>query len=169
MKKLLAGICILTLAALAACTTNKQLTSMPLSQIAIDTIVAVTMQAAKNVSPGAPTALNTPALITVSPSAAATPSSPTTSGAPTEPSSISVSNQCLSGNLTATLTWKAVTDNGTGYHVYRNGTLIATLPANATTYTDTAKVTPGTGIVYSVAAFNDTGNLATSAIGFLCK
>ena len=181
MKKLLAGICTLTLAVLVACNINSQPTPMSLSQIAIDTIVAETMQAVESASPTAPTVLNTPAsltpvVMTPSPSATpmaniatVTPSPSAIPGVPDEPSSLSYQHQCPSGKLTTTLTWKNVTDNETGYHVYRNRTLIATLAANSTTYTDTATVTPGTLIVYAVTAFNDAGDSAASAAIFLCK
>ena len=181
MKKLLAGICTLTLAVLVACNINSQPTPMSLSQIAIDTIVAETMQAVESASPTAPTVLNTPAsltpvVMTPSPSATpmaniatVTPSPSTIPGVPDEPSSLSYQYQCPSGKLTTTLTWKNVADNETGYHVYRNRALIATLPANSTTYTDTATVTPGTLIVYAVTAFNDAGDSAAGAAIFLCK
>ena len=186
MKKLLTGISMLTLVVLMACSANNsQPTPMSLSQIAIDTIVAVTMQAAESTSTNAPTALNTPASLTpltmtpamtASPSAtptadipAVTPSPSAISGLPEEPSSISVSKQCPSGNLTAILTWKDTADDKTGYHIYRNGAVIVTLPAKSTTYTDTTTITPGTGVVYSVTAYNDAGESTARSASFLCK
>jgi len=68
-------------------------------------------------------------------------------------------------NLTATpssptkvdLSWNASTDNRrvTGYHVYRNGTLIAS--PTVTTYSDTG-LSPNTTYGYAVSAFDLAGN-----------
>jgi large repetitive protein len=62
------------------------------------------------------------------------------------------------------LTWTASTDTGGsslgGYHVYRDGTLIAT--TSTTSYTDAdSAVVPGT-YVYLVVAFDNAGNTAAS-------
>lgn len=69
MKKLLAGICILTLAVLACNLVDKELTPSSPSRPAIATAVAQTMQAAEGASPTAPTVFDTPPLMTPSPSA----------------------------------------------------------------------------------------------------
>ena len=69
MKKLLAGICILTLAVLACNLVDKELTPSSPSRPAIATAVAQTMQAAESASPTAPTVFDTPPLMTPSPSA----------------------------------------------------------------------------------------------------
>lgn len=63
---------------------------------------------------------------------------------------------CGVGSATVILRWLDTADNENGYHVYRSGQLIADLPANSTTYTDTAAPT-GTTLSYSVMAYNDAG------------
>jgi chitodextrinase len=58
---------------------------------------------------------------------------------------------------TATVSWTASTDNVrvTGYHVYRNGSLVGT--ATAASYQDTG-LTPNTTYTYTVSAFDGAGN-----------
>jgi hypothetical protein len=51
--------------------------------------------------------------------------------------------------------------NETGFHLYRNGTRIATLVANITTYTDTG-LTCGQSYRYRVSAYNTVGESAMS-------
>jgi chitodextrinase len=64
---------------------------------------------------------------------------------------------------TARLVWTASTDNVgvTGYYVYRNGALLATL-ASGTSYTDST-VTASTTYTYTVKAFDAAANLSTSS------
>lgn len=76
------------------------------------------------------------------------------------------------GNLGATavsssqvnLSWTASSDDVrvTGYRVTRNGSLLQSLPGNATSYSDdTAQ--PATTYTYSVAAFDATGNTSAAS------
>jgi hypothetical protein len=69
MKKLVAGICVLALAALACNFVNQGSMPSSPSRSAIATVVAQTMQAVESASPTVPTVLNTPILVTPSPSA----------------------------------------------------------------------------------------------------
>ena len=57
-----------------------------------------------------------------------------------------------SSEATATLAWDAV-DGATGYKLYRDGVLIATL--TDTSYTDT--IQPFTSYIYTLTAYNDSG------------
>ena len=60
------------------------------------------------------------------------------------------------------LGWTDNATNETGYRVYRNAQLIATLGANATSYTDNP---PGSGpYSYGVQAFNDVGTSGTPTV-----
>jgi len=250
MKNLLMGICTLTLAVLA-CNLNKSSPSS-LSQAAINTVVAQTMQAFESASPTAPTvlmntpALNTPVLstptlmtpglMTPSPSATpmavikavtyclagpaetyngitnlnpnqtaavlgkdssgdywliqtasgecwvaaqyvvitgntqniptVTPPPTTTTGVPAEPGSVFYIYSCPSLTETViTLTWKDVANDETGYRVYRNGSPIAELPANSTTYTDDTSRGSGSTFSYSVEAFNSIGTSTQRTTG----
>ncbi|HPR41823.1 MAG TPA: fibronectin type III domain-containing protein [Candidatus Methanofastidiosa archaeon] len=59
------------------------------------------------------------------------------------------------------LAWNDNADNEDGFKVFRNGTLIATLPANTTSYTDEG-LECGTSYTYYVMSYNDVGNSAAS-------
>jgi CSLREA domain-containing protein len=61
-----------------------------------------------------------------------------------------------------TLSWTDQADNETGYRVYRDGKLIAKLPANATSYQDT--LTSDYYHVYSVEAYNEAGSSARISV-----
>lgn len=84
---------------------------------------------------------------------------------PTEPYSIPIppipSNFRLSSSTeaTATLAWSAV-DGATGYKLYRDGILIATL--TGTSYTDT--IQPFTSYIYTLTAYNDSGESDPASI-----
>ena len=64
-----------------------------------------------------------------------------------------------------TLEWIDVADNEAGYKVFRDGVLLATLPANATSYVD--KPPYGGAYTYEVTAFNDGG--ASSKASMIVK
>jgi alpha-tubulin suppressor-like RCC1 family protein len=55
------------------------------------------------------------------------------------------------------LTWRDNAEDEQGFHLERNGTQIATLPANTQTYTDTGLI-PDTPYGYRVRAYNTLGN-----------
>ena len=86
----------------------------------------------------------------------ATPAATATPQLPAAPDKLVVSNQvCNANQYTVTLGWVDVANNETGYRVYRNGSLIATLGANAEGYVDNP---PGSGpYTYGVEAYNAAG------------
>jgi Bacterial SH3 domain len=98
-----------------------------------------------------------------------TPTASTAQGVPTKPGSLFYQYSCSFGNLTTQLTWADTSDNETGFHVYRNDALIATLPANSTSYTDTTTIPAGSTITYGVTAFNNVGESAARTQSFQCK
>jgi chitodextrinase len=63
------------------------------------------------------------------------------------------------GSSTVSLAWNASTDNVgvSGYTVYRNGAVLATVGASTLTYSDAA-VTQATSYTYSIDAFDAAGN-----------
>lgn len=63
---------------------------------------------------------------------------------------------------TNTLTWIDDATTEAGFRVYRNGTRIATLSANTTSFTDSGA--PFTALTYEVEAFNDAGNSARRSV-----
>lgn len=76
---------------------------------------------------------------------------------PSAPAGLSISNKvCSSPDYIVTLGWSDQASNEEGYRVYRDGGVIATLSANATSYSDEP---PGSGpYTYGVEAFNDAGS-----------
>jgi hypothetical protein len=98
-----------------------------------------------------------------------TPTAGAVSSAPARPGSLFYQWVGPCSNLTTTLSWVDSAKNETGYHVYRNNTLIADLPANSTTYTDVANIPLGAAISYSVEAYNDVGTSPQRTISFTCE
>ena len=75
---------------------------------------------------------------------------------PATPGKLVVANQvCTSQAYTVSLTWIDAASNETGYRVYRDGNLIATLGANASSYTDSPPY--GGPYQYGVEAYNAAG------------
>ncbi len=87
---------------------------------------------------------------------------------PARPGSISYTYSCDTASLTTVMSWADTADNETGYHVYRQGTQIADLPANSSAYTDTTAYTPGTQVTYAVEAYNGAGASPQRSITFHC-
>lgn len=98
-----------------------------------------------------------------------TPQATVNSSVPNRPGSLFYNYSCDSTSTTTTLTWADNADNENGYHVYRLGNLIADLPANSTSYSDTANVPPGTQLTFSVEAYNTSGASLQRTITFTCQ
>lgn len=77
--------------------------------------------------------------------------------APSAPSNLTVNDVCNAGGLDVSLSWQNNSDNETGFRVYRNGLLQATLPAGTTNYNQGAPHTI-TAYTYAVEAYNGVGN-----------
>ena len=65
------------------------------------------------------------------------------------------------GAGTVSLQWLDNADNETGYRIYRNGQMIADLPAGSTSYTDAIYLGIGP-LDYSIQAYNDAGRISTA-------
>jgi len=98
-----------------------------------------------------------------------TPQATVNVSVPNRPGSLFFNYKCDSSTTTTTLTWADTADNENGYHVYRLGNLIADLPANSTSYTDVANVSPGVQLTYSVEAYNSSGASAQRSASFTCQ
>lgn len=72
------------------------------------------------------------------------------------------------GLIDITLKWKDVASNETGYRVLRNGQVIAELPADSTTYSESITLIPGEKTIYQIQAYNATGSTTSSPISFTC-
>ena len=100
-----------------------------------------------------------PVVITITDTSAPPP--PPAPSAPTAPGNLSVTTHvCASPTYSVTLGWLDTAGNEQGYRVYRNNDSIATLGANATSYTD---LPPGSGpYTYKVEAFNNEGSASST-------
>ena len=98
-----------------------------------------------------------------------TPQATANTSVPNRPGSLFYNYQCDSSSITTSLTWSDNADNEKGYHVFRLGNLIADLPANSSSYTDTANVSSGTQLTYSIEAYNDAGSSAQRSVTFTCQ
>jgi hypothetical protein len=92
-----------------------------------------------------------------SPSLPATPTTPPrdTGNPPAAPENASYSWDCTSSSVTVLLAWIDGANNEDGYYIYRNGNLIATLPADSVQYTDNTTVFGQK--TYTLEAFNGDG------------
>ena len=103
-----------------------------------------------------PTATRTPTPVAGTPKPTPTRTPTPVLTAPNAPSNLIVlSATCSATSYTVTLQWSDNAKNETGYRVYREGVLIATLPANSTGYTDSGPCCGPTK--YAVEAYNSAG------------
>ena len=72
---------------------------------------------------------------------------------------------------TVNLSWIDPAHDANGFRVYRQGALIADLPATTTSVIDTTDIVIGTALPYSIAAYNDAGMSPqrTITIQSICK
>jgi len=81
---------------------------------------------------------------------------------PTAPSSISSTSITTNS---VTLHWNDTSNNETGFKIYKNNALVATLSANTTSYT-LNNLNPGTTYRYDIVAYNSGGNSTVSSTTF---
>jgi len=104
---------------------------------------------------------------------AITPAAPTSSaGALQPPVGLQWHYDCvfngIAGNIQVILNWTDRSNNETGFRVYRDGSVIATVGAGVNTYVYT--FTGNVSVVYSyrVSSFNESGEAMGSPISFSC-
>ncbi len=100
-------------------------------------------------------------------------SPPVSVGIPGKPTSLIYAYTCTIETGTIEFFWSDASDNEDGFRLYRNGSLVATVAANSTSYTDNVPLNSGTQttVTYRLAAFNAAGEASASAleIVMLCK
>jgi hypothetical protein len=64
--------------------------------------------------------------------------------------------------------WEDRAGNEAGYRIFRDGWLIAELPAGTTTYGETMSMPPGRSAEYSVQVFNSVGSANMSVKRVTC-
>ena len=67
------------------------------------------------------------------------------------------------------LSWYDRSESEDGYHVYRDGKVIAVLAPNTTYYADVSFVATGKTLIYTIEAFNANWQTSTSAITYGCQ
>ena len=72
------------------------------------------------------------------------------------------------GKIDVSLKWTDVANNETGYRIIRNGQVVAELPANSISYSESIDLVAGEKIIYEVEVFNSTGPKRSSPISFNC-
>ncbi len=85
---------------------------------------------------------------------------------PGRPGNLHYTYECSGGSVSVVLSWNDSSDNEKGFHVYRFDQLIADLPPNSTTYTDSTPVLSGSTLQYNVTAYNDAGESAKRTVQF---
>ncbi len=73
---------------------------------------------------------------------------------------------CSGRTLTFTVSWKDRATNEAGYRIFRNGELLAELPANSTTYTDTLPA--GQSVEYYIQVYDPDGTTNSSVMKAQC-
>jgi len=87
---------------------------------------------------------------------------------PDRPSRGNWNYNCDNTTLTMLLGWNPPTGTVNGYRVYRQGNMLADLPASTTSYNETIPFTYGSGMNYAVEAYNDAGAGPQVSWDFTC-
>jgi hypothetical protein len=72
------------------------------------------------------------------------------------------------GQTDITLNWDDRANNETGYRIYRNGNVVAELPANSTSYAETITLLSGQSVSYQIEAFNPSGAARSGVATMTC-
>jgi hypothetical protein len=67
------------------------------------------------------------------------------------------------------LGWEDMSNNETGFHVYRDGTLVAEIPADKTDVVDVVDLKNFRSHFYYVAAYNEVGESKSEGISLICS
>lgn len=94
-----------------------------------------------------------------------------TPAAPDAPTGLTYQYACDGyANITVTLKWTDRSSSEEGFRVLRDGNVIAELPPNTTTYTDTyAAGSPTTKVSYSIVVFQGSLTAQSGTITFSCQ
>jgi len=74
----------------------------------------------------------------------------------------------VTDEMTITIIWTDRATNETGFRVFRDGGLVAQLPADSTAYTETIPLLTGQSAEYRIEVFNSTGSESSSAFKLTC-
>ena len=100
--------------------------------------------------------------------ASVTPPPTATIAPPQAPSIQKWDFSCSLGSMTFTMSWTDRANNETGYRVFRNGELIAELPANSTSYTESIDLLAGESAEYYLQVLAPSGSANSSLMKITC-
>lgn len=97
-----------------------------------------------------------------------TPPATATQSPPQAPSIQNWEFLCSVGQMTITIDWTDRASDETGYRVFRDGNVVAQLPANSTTYTETIALLSGESVEYIIQVHNATAEVNSTPIQLTC-
>ena len=97
-----------------------------------------------------------------------TPPATVTTAPPQAPSIVEWKFSCSGGTMTFIVSWEDKASNETGYRVFRNGEVVAELPANSTAYTDTMTPTGNENVDYYLQVYSPFGSANSSIMRMNC-
>jgi uncharacterized protein YraI len=72
------------------------------------------------------------------------------------------------GQIDVTFNWNDNAGNETGYRIYRNEEIVAELPADTRTFSDSATIEPGETLTYRIEAYNPAGKASSPSVAIKC-
>ena len=94
---------------------------------------------------------------------------PTATKAPPQAPSIQEWNYtCSGGTMTFTVKWTDRSEGESGYKIYRNGEVIAELPANSTSFVDISYPTAGESVEYYIHVYGPYGTANSQTMTMSC-
>lgn len=97
-----------------------------------------------------------------------TPPPTATQPPPKAPSITKWDFSCSGGNMTFNLLWEDRATNETGYRIFRDGEMVAELPANSTAWTETIALESGESVAYYLQVYGPSGTVNTSIMKLTC-
>lgn len=105
---------------------------------------------------------------TPTPSKTPTPTATSTPSAPAAVDNLTMTMACPNAIHSGTLNWTDKSNNEDGFNIYANGSLLASIPANSTSYNVAAApggpFLPGIASIFEVEAFNAAGKSAKKSV-----
>jgi hypothetical protein len=105
---------------------------------------------------------------TPTPTKTATPTATSTPAAPAGVDNVTMEMTCPNANHSGTLKWEDKSNNEDGFNIYANGILLASIPANSTSYDVAAApggpFIPGIASIFGVEAFNAAGKATVKTV-----
>jgi len=72
------------------------------------------------------------------------------------------------GQIDVTFNWNDNSENETGYRIYRNEEIVAELPANTRTFSESVPIEPGETLTYRIEAYNPAGKASSPSVAIKC-